>query len=713
MSIFTNTDSIPNAQFVGSKKCANCHPNQFKDWKNSHHEKSMQKADSLTVIAPFNNEIFKSNGVTSTFYKKDKHFYVNTEGPDGLNHEYKIIYTFGVSPLQQYIVQFPNGHYQCLRTAFNTQKNKWFDLYPDFKIVHSEWLHWSRGGLNWNTMCADCHSTNVKKNYNEETHSYTTNFANINVSCEACHGPGKKHVQNALKEDYQKTDDLQMTNLNSKQLVDACARCHSRRENLTLQHTPQGTFLDHYYPQLITDNVYYPDGQILDEDYVYGSFVQSKMYHHGVSCKDCHNVHSNQLKFTGNKLCTQCHTQQKYDTQKHHKHSLNSKGSACINCHMPGKFYMGNDFRRDHSFRIPRPDLSVQYNTPNACTNCHQKEGYTWAQQKFVELYGAPKKNHFSDKLIPGITQQIGGKDSLISLAKNKEYPNIARASAIYNLYKYNTTNVKNVISFLQDDSPLVRAATIDVLQNFKNNSYTHLFPLLKDTKRAVRIKTFSTLSALPLSKIPKEYLTFYKKGSLEFKNYLKTTSDFSSGKLKQAQYYTNKGNYTKAITILEKALELDPLNNIVRTSIAQLYYQTQQFSKAEKSYQTILNQEPGFGLTNYNYGLLLNELQRPKEAIIQLEKAIKYLPNNNRIAYNLALLYFNTHKVNKSISFLEKQLQTQTNNIDLTYLLSFFYYKNKEYKKSKILVIQLLNKHPNHSQYIELYQSILEKTNT
>lgn len=192
--IQTSSKEIPDSHFLGDQKCKECHQKELKDWQGSDHDKAMQVADSLSVIANFNNITFTSQGVTSRFYKKEKDFYVNTEGPDGKNHDYKIVYTFGIKPLQQYIVKFPNGHFQCLRTAWDTVNKKWFDLYPDFKVVHSEWLHWSRGGLKWNTMCSDCHSTNVRKNYDEKTDSYNTKHALINVSCEACHGPGKQHV---------------------------------------------------------------------------------------------------------------------------------------------------------------------------------------------------------------------------------------------------------------------------------------------------------------------------------------------------------------------------------------------------------------------------------------------------------------------------------------------------------------------------------------
>lgn len=712
MSIFTNTDSIPNKHYVGSQKCKECHADQFQQWEGSHHDKSMQKANRQSIVAPFNGEVFKSQGVTSTFFQKDGKFYANTEGRDGKNHDFEIIYAFGITPLQQYIVLFPDGNYQCLRTAFDTVKNKWYDLYPDFKVVHKEWLHWSRGGLNWNTMCADCHSTNVKKNYNEKDHSYTTNYANINVSCESCHGPGEQHVSKAIAqgEMYESDGSLQMVGLNSKELVDACARCHARRENITEFHTPQGTFLDHYFPQLLTQNIYHPDGQILDEDYVYGSFLQSKMYHNGVSCKDCHNVHSTQRKFDDNRLCMQCHDGAKFNVESHHKHTMGTESALCINCHMPGKHYMGNDFRRDHSFRIPRPDLSLKYNTPNACVGCHKDKDDQWAYDNFVKLYGEPKKNHFSDKLAPGITYAVGGKDSLMVLAQDSIYPNIARASAVYNLRNYTEQiNVSEVLKFLKDDSPLVKAATVDLLSELKlgNNHYQSILPLLKDPKRAVRVKAFFTLSSLPASKIPEKYQPFYEKVKVEFAKHLKATAEFSGGRMKRAQYYLNKGKTESAIKTLEEALKIDVTNNIVRTTLANLYYQVKDYQKSEAAYLLILEQEPGYGMTNYNYGLLLNELNRPKEAMIQLAQGLEYMPENDRIAYNLSLLYFQDQQVKKAVDVLKKQLKSNSNNTDLIYLLAYIYHQNQQNALAKEQATKLLELQPDNPQYLQFYQAL------
>lgn len=710
---FLSSQIIPDKHFLGSESCMECHSDQFKDWKGSDHDKAMEIATKETVLAKFEGETFKSQGVTSTYFTKDGIFYANTEGPDGENHDYKIEYTFGVKPLQQYLVKFPDGRYQALRTAWDTEKKVWYDLYPDFKVVHSEWLHWSRGGLNWNNMCADCHSTNVRENYDETTKNYNTEYSIINVSCEACHGPGKEHVTKVkdLGDAYTSNDgNLQMTStVDSQQLVNDCARCHMRREQFSENFNYEGTLLDHYFPQLLESPIYHADGQILDENYVYGSFVQSKMYHNGVSCKDCHNSHSLKLKFDGNKLCMQCHEPKTYDVESHHKHGNISKASQCINCHMTGKTYMGNDYRRDHSFRIPRPDQSIKYDTPNACVQCHADKTNEWAWEGFKKLYGEPDSIHFSDYLAPGIVGEPNAHEELFDLAQNKKQPDIARASAVMALQNYNLQErIEEFMAFLNDKSPLVRGATVDVLsQSNANDFLPYLLPLLKDNKRTVRVKAFFALGDVPEANIPENYKEAYKNVAKEFESYLKINADFSGGQAKKATYYQKKGDLPKAKLAYEQALEIDPNNNIVRSNLANIYYNLGETEKAEKAFREVINQEPEFGLTYYSLGLLLAELNRTDDAIAEMEKAYNLLPDNVRIIYNLSLMYGKLNKIDAAEKTMLKGLKIHPNNEDLLYALAFQYVNEKQEQKAIKIINRLIQINPNNANYQNLLKSI------
>lgn len=704
--VFVSNHIIPDGNFLGDQKCKECHLDEYMQWQGSHHDKAMQIAIDTTILGNFDNVKFKSQGVINHFFKKDSTYYVNTEGPDGNYHDYKIEYTYGVKPLQQYIVKFPNGHLQCLRTAWDTEKKVWFDLYPDFKVVHSEWLHWSRGGLNWNTMCSDCHSTNVRKNYSQKDHSYDTKYALINVSCEACHGPGKMHVANAIRQgvNYKNLDDLKMaSNIDKKELVDQCARCHMRREQISSHFNFEGTMLDHYFPELLNTRTYHPDGQILDEVYVYGSFVQSKMYQNNVSCNDCHNSHSLKLKFDGNQLCLQCHVPETYNTPSHHFHNMNTEASQCINCHMTGKYYMVNDFRRDHSFRVPRPDLSIKYGTPNACTGCHEDKDNEWAWEHFKKNYGQPKNKHFSDLLAPGLLGTQNGLEALEELAKDTVYPDMARASAVRGMESYlHNNSINALIGFLNDKSPLVRGASLDVIGNIEvtHNNLLRLLHLLEDEKRSVRVKAFFALSTIDEILIPQDHKETYEKAKKEFEIYLNSISDFVGGRIKRANYHLKKGDLNAAIKGYESAIEIDEINNLARTTLANLYYRNGQITEAEKAFQTIIEQEPEYGPTYYSYGLLLAELNRIPEAINQLTVASSHMPENTRVYYNLSLLFDKLNDLNKAESTVVQGLKQNPNSEDLLYMLAYIYSKDNKIEKALSITKRLVQLFPDNPNY-------------
>ena len=711
-TVFLSTKELPDSLFVGDSNCKTCHQKEYADWQGSHHDKAMELANDTSVLAPFEGEEFSSFEVTSRFYKKDGDYYVNTEGPEGTYDDYKIIYTFGVTPLQQYIVEFPDGKFQCLSTAWDTEKGAWFNLYPDFKVVHSEWLHWSNKGLNWNTMCSDCHSTNVKKNYHLQTDSYNTQYALINVSCEACHGSGREHVEEAsrLGDKYKPKGNMRMIlSTTPKQLVDECARCHMRREQFTNSFNYEGTMLDHYFPQLLEEPFYFPDGQILDEDYVYASFTQSKMYKNNIACNNCHNSHSLELKFEGNMLCAQCHAPATYDSPLHHKHETNTEGSKCINCHMTGRFYMGNDFRRDHSFRVPRPDQSLKYGTPNACVDCHTDKDNEWAWKEFQNLYGEVDFIHFSDKLIPGVLGHANAEHGLLDLIKDTSENELVRASAVKALGHYELDPlIREYLNWLNDASPVVRGATLDVLSNINTADYANYFlPLLNDKKRSVRVKAFYALGTLDASQVPAEYLESYKKVEKEFFGYLDVTSDFVGGLAKRANYNIKKGNIQEAISYYEKAIEVDNLDNRLRYTLANLYYNVQSYEKAEHTFRAITEREPDFGPTYYSLALLYAELGRTDDAIREMNTAIIKMPENIRTYYNLSLLYDQKGDKGNAETTLIKGLKMDPNNADLFYALAFHYSKYNEMNKALNIAEKLMRLYPNNPQYSNFYRQL------
>jgi predicted CXXCH cytochrome family protein len=688
--------------FVGSETCASCHAKEFEEWKGSHHDLSMQEADSVTVLGDFNNASFISKGITYTFFKKNKNFYVNTEGVGGKYDDYKVTHVFGVYPLQQYLIEFPDGKFQCLLAAWDSDENKWFHLQPNLEIHHEEWLHWTGGSMTWNNMCADCHSTNLQKNYDQTSLSYNTTYDIINVSCEACHGPSSTHVEyysNIDKYNNLEAPKLYMTRgMDSKEVVQKCARCHSRRGQLTSYFDYSGHFLDHYVPSLLTDPIYELDGQIKDEVYVYGSFMQSRMYKEGVSCKDCHNSHSLSLKKTGNDLCLSCHTPD-YNTYEHHFHN-DLEATQCVNCHMTGKIYMGNDFRRDHSFRVPRPDQTVKYGTPNACNSCHEDKDAKWAANAIVKNYGPERPPHFSDDLLEAYHGEVDGFHKVFS---NTDNPEIIRATAL-NRYGNNALTqdqLGKVLTYVNDISPLVRNEAILALNRSNQESVANAIkPLLMDSIRLVRISAANYFRAnnegVFLDEKNKQALN-------EYNNELQVNADFASGQHKIALDYQLKGNDDKAIEAYYRALEIDNYYNMSRVNLALLEYNKGNVAKAEELYLKVIEQEPEFSQPFYMLGLLYNELGQADKSLSYLKQACEKEPKIIRSFYNYALKLQEKQEFKASIKTIDEGLVYFANDENLLYVKLIALLRLNSNTEAYQLVNQLLKMSPNNPNYLSI----------
>jgi predicted CXXCH cytochrome family protein len=472
-------DALTTAQYVGRQSCIQCHQREAALWTGSDHDNAMAAATDETVLADFNNTEFTRFDETTRFFRDGKKFMVNAEGPDGKNHDFEVKYTFGVRPLQQYMVEFPDGRIQVLRVSWDVKNKKWFYVAPadaaDERIKPDDPLHWTGLGQNWNTMCAECHVTDYHKNYDVAKNTYHSTFHEDDVSCEMCHGPGSVHVKLAQKLSpfwdrrvgYGLTNTLK--NSSTQRQMETCAPCHSRRTAIHADYHAGQDFLNYFQPSLLEPGLYHEDGQILDEVYEYGSFTQSKMFNKGVKCSDCHDPHSLKLRFEGNRLCAQCHQPGKYDGAGHHHHSSAQPGAPetqCVTCHMPTRVYMGIDARRDHGIRVPRPDLTVQLGTPNVCNRCHTEpeKDAKWAADAVVKWYGPkrPDDPHYAPAFAAAHRRQPEAVDEIKKLLERQGTPQVVRATGVELLDHYATPeSLAEREEALKDPNPLVRTAAV------------------------------------------------------------------------------------------------------------------------------------------------------------------------------------------------------------------------------------------------------------
>jgi hypothetical protein len=304
--------AVGEGGFAEPGACASCHPRQHAAWVGSHHDRAMELPSEDTVLGDFENAAFTQFGVTTHFRKRDGKFVIETEGEDGAVHEFVVAYTFGFDPLQQYLVEFPKGRLQSATVAWDTSARKWFSLYPDERIPPDDPLHWTGRLQRWNTMCAECHSTALDRAYDVDSATYDTSWAELDVGCQACHGPGSSHVawarsgaepEKSLQpgEDRRARTRLAVgfsADAPTREL-DVCGPCHSRRHRVSDEVAIGEPYADHFALQRLRPDLYHVDGQVLGEVYVQGSFVQSLMHQRGVRCTDCHDPHTLQLRAVG------------------------------------------------------------------------------------------------------------------------------------------------------------------------------------------------------------------------------------------------------------------------------------------------------------------------------------------------------------------------------------------------------------------------------
>ena len=692
---------LDDALYVGAKACSNCHQQQYQQWQKSDHFQAMRIATADSVLGDFSDSEVTFHKIDSRFYQKDKTYFVDTLDESGNKNTFQIKYTFGFYPLQQYLIEMKNGHIQALSIAWDSREKeqggqRWFHLQPDENITPEHPFFWSRHFQNWNSRCASCHSTNVDKNYNAEVHSYDTTWSEINVSCEACHGAGAKHLElakhrkltannsgfvspisSALSWQFNPGDAIASPQgEKNSEHINMCGSCHALRTSL-IAKTAGEDFHDANRLQLLSEGSYFMDGQIREETFVIGSFLQSKMHGKGVTCRNCHNPHSGKILIEGNGLCAQCHQPEVFDTPKHHHHRESSTGAACVNCHMPARSYMQVDDRRDHSFTIPRPDLSSKLAVPNACTGCHEGavgKDAAWASTQLTKWGINPGDKHWGNLNQSAQSGDVLVTRALTRLINEAKSPNIVRASLLQQLATFpSRVSVETAQKSLQDENPMVRRAAVSSLQILPPEvRWKLLSPYLQDKSRSVRFQLAETLADL-LTQLPVEQRTALTPVIKEYRASLAVSSDSPATQNAIAQLELNLGNTEAAEKAYRQALRIEPNYMPALLNMADFYRSTRQETEAGKLLKRALNVAPDSGAVQHSYGLLLIRKGDYQAALPHLKLAIDQADAQPRYAYVYAVALDELNQTKGAIDTLVAATQRWPNQYDLLMTLVFY----------------------------------------
>lgn len=735
--LLSTNPSVASPVFVGSNACETCHTDEYKHWQDSDHFHGMAVASDESVMGNFDNVSFSHFGVNTTFFRKADKFFVTTDNAKGDLQDFEISFTFGRYPLQQYLVVFDDGRYQALGIAWDSRSKKeggqrWFHLYPDEAIAHDDGLHWTGAFQNWNSRCAFCHSTNLIKNYNQMTNSYQTQYSEINVGCESCHGPASDHLVWATDQQKPVTiggfrgftisladegvwsspsapNKKTQTTLKREGIaqpvtqIETCALCHSRRQ--LLDEAPHGKrFSDVAMLSLLEEGLYFADGQIQGEVYVYGSFLQSKMHAEGVVCSNCHEPHGLKLKHEGNDLCLQCHAQQTFDRVEHHHHATDTVGAQCINCHMPERTYMVIDPRRDHGFRIPDPKLALDLSTPDVCSGCHTDKSAQWTIDNMQNWYGETASTPDSQAILFDLARKndssaVGG---LRKIASDSTVPAIVKAFAMQELGRFpdgrfpdgrfpDNQNFQLLTQTLKSADPLERLGAIRGLEWLPPADRLHLLlPLIKDRSKMVRMTVAAQLADAPLQRLNKKTHAGIQ---MLFNEYVTTSqldADMPGNQLNLGIFYTNRGMFKEAEKAYQHALILSPQFAPAMLNLADLYRRQGQDDIAKRLFLKVISVAPQQAAAHHALGLLHVRQKDMLKALKHLRQAYQLAPHQIRYAYVYSVALQNVQQIEDAIFVAESALKKQPGNRELlSALLSYYRQKGDlvNYNKTRAVL--------------------------
>jgi predicted CXXCH cytochrome family protein len=693
--------ALAAATYVGSEQCAACHEDATTAWRGSQHARAMQHATPDTVLGDFDEASFVYNGVKTRFSRRDGKFVVRTDGPTGELQEFEVKYTFGVYPLQQYLVELPGGHVQALPLAWDARppgggSQGWFHLYPDEKLDHRDELHWTKRQQNWNFMCADCHSTDVRKNYDAAGAAYATTFAEISVGCESCHGPGSVHLEWAKRKDERDATLGLQVQFHERRGVawprdpttgqprrsspraasielDVCAQCHARRAQIAEGYRPGQPFLDHYLPSLVTAPLYHADGQQRDEVFIWGSWLQSRMHQAGVTCSDCHDPHSQRLRAPGNAVCAQCHDAVRYDNTDHHRHPQESTGAQCAGCHMPRTTYMVIDGRRDHSMRVPRPDQTVSLGVPNACNDCHRESTAQWAADQVRGWLGrdARGSHNFAAAFAaqPGDPSQVA---PLRGIVEEPAGPAIVRASALVRLAESGAADASVVATAARDGDALVRLAAAGAADRLPPPERNVLTPLLRDERRIVRTEAARVMTPIA-GTLPEDVQPSWQQAADEYVATLRYTADRPESNVALGTHLAMRGRGEEATAAFAAALRLDPTYEPAYVNAADVMRAGGGNAQAIALLRQGLERLPDAASLHHALGLALVRQQDVAGGAVHLARAAELAPDVPRYTYVHAVALDSLGRRAEAVRVLQAAAQRWPHDPDIRQALAAF----------------------------------------
>lgn len=699
-----------------SQACAQCHQAIVDEWMGSQHANANRLVSDARDRSAFEpSSTIAQGSFVSTMKRKGKDsFYFIESFSNRPPETFRAEAVIGITPLRQYLVSYPGGRLQVMDISYDPRSNEWFNAFGDENRQPHEWGHWRGRSMTWNVQCAFCHMTGFEKKYDIKEDRYNSTWRAMGISCSQCHS--LRSESSVISEHRSaKTNECPMVEsshpetrtLKTEQFpsMDNCASCHARREELFGTFTPGDSFHDHYRLVLPDQpGIFHADGQVLDEDFEYASFMMSRMGHKGVTCMDCHNPHSSKLvaPVENNALCMRCHTPPgingaiAIDPVGHSFHKPGVAGSLCVDCHMPVNVYMQRDGRRDHGFTSPDPRLTIEHGIPNACNRCHADKTPEWAEEWTTQWYGGKMNRRARDRARVVARYHEGDESvrtQLLAMAASEEIA-AWRASLVSMLQPWSAD--VEVIAFLRMEQshphPLVRAAAIRSLRDAPVEALTDSSALVRVDAAIIRYERN------PLD--PPPSLT-------ELRSYIDHISDQPAGAMRQAHLAAIENRMQDAESWTRKAMNWDPTSAQPIYQLGRLLFSRGQFTEAMSNMYAAAAMDTGNAGYSYSLALALAETGNRDLALRWLEETVQRDRAFGRAWYNLGLAYASDQRAAEAIQALQMAEQLLVDSADPAYARATIHLKEKQFDQAAAALESALKKDPSHEPSKALRQQM------
>ena len=660
------------ATYLGSAACGACHEAEYQSWLGSQHARAERELDPVLDAAAFApRDPIAHGSLESRVESAEGQYRVLTQGPDGQPAAFPVVRAIGVEPLVQYLTEVRPGRLQVLALSYEPDTDEWFDVFGEEDRRPDEWGHWTGRGMVWNAQCADCHNTNLIKAYDAQTDRYQTRCDELGVGCEACHGPGSEHARAYAPDGPGASARSLLPWPDLSAQIDTCGSCHARRAELRETFVPGESMLSAFLPELPGHSeAWYPDGQVREEDYVYTSFLTSRMYQRGVGCLDCHEPHGGGLRDRGNALCLRCHAMPQgevapIEPERHAHHDPTQPGGQCIECHMPSTLYMQRDARRDHGFTIPDPALTLEAGVPNACNRCHSDQSASWAAGFVKEWYGVqPRPSAQRARLM--VSARAGDERapaSLVGALASEAHPTW-RAIFCGLLEPWSELPFvgQMLTRSLRDESPLVRSYAVRALRNAGPAVRPALAAACSDPVRAVRVgAALASAAGLDLgSRAGRELLEVFAQ-----------TADQPSGLAIESDFRLARGEVERAIELLQRAESWDPNAPALPRMLALALDAAGRPAQAAVACERACALDPLDPESWYALGLARGAAEDLTGAAEAIERSLSLHSEHARGWYNLGILRNSLHQSVAAEEALRMAIALEPSNADFRYALA------------------------------------------